>query len=1600
MLNYWLKMFFLYSGKVYSVKKKILETQTFYKTILITIWLLILEIGLFIFALPLFLIVSPKNLQERGFVFPFKEKEVEHKKYYSFRRKISVLSFFGIAGIIILKVMLVFTFSFYFSVQTLLASSQNWTFDLSGDYVHNNNKIEFVSGIASLKAINSTVSGTNSNTSFSTSSVGWTYASWVHDVNGSNSGNYQSTGGNTGGYININLSVRRNKTEAGYWSQPFIVSVNYPDTATLNLDWRNVSFGNTPKTYRLYAFIESTSGVPGATSTAVWNSGEITGTTTWTSVINVDIKSKLSTSGTYYLKIGAYATRPNTAPNNSTYISGFDNVLINWSKNVSSYSTDKPDIYPVESLSTSHVLIWNSFVESAVKNGGQIYYQLSDDDGVSWKYWNNSSWTTATLANHYNTSSVVNSNIHLFSTSTNKIKWKAFLESNGSQKVSLDTITIDYTENFSPIITNLSYVQSSSTGNVDISYFLQDQESDSINLSVFEYSLDEINWFTMTPSTTDPLHEGISNLVSSPSGVSHKFIWNCMVDLGEVFTTNTYIRLKGDDGISQSNLITSSVFSIDNNKPTISVLSAEQSTSTREVEIHYDLVDHNTSSLFVNLEISANNGITWDISSSSLTGDIGNVVGVGVKNIKWQIENDYLGQEKDTMLIRLKAKDIFNNQSEFSNSAPFIIDTRYPETSSTADLLAQPIAGDSSVLIGGSFVEGNPFENYFLVMLGGESYGNTTTGDKYTAIPTDKIVDAGRILKGNDYVASVKIVHVDQYGHSSVNENNNPNYLYKYVKPFTPNAPSLANAGLNTVELTINKHPDETDGLEYAILENTYSKYIQSDGTLGDTPVWRTIGTDIGKWGEISGVPGMILVNGLENPVSDYSFKTKSRNSSDTLNNSNSESEFSSGVSTNYNSPNIILNFVTSTKDGAKYVIINYTGIDYQERQNDLVKIEYSLDGVNWNTMTEKTGVESDGVSDLSFSSIGKEFIFAWDVFVDLGGIEDTSVFVRLQSNDTISDSNLAVSSVFEIDTIGPRINNILVVQKENEGNVEIKYDLEDEAGYDNNVEIYISSDGGVAYDVNTTTVSGNVGSNIFSGIERIVNWNAKIDFDNQENETMKVKIRAKDRFGNEGLFVESNIFYVDTKKPSIVLSSVGQLLGDTQVKIDYNLSEASSSVELQISSDSGLSWNVNTTTLEGDIKFVTTSGDKNIWWNAKIDFDNQESNSLKMKIKAVDFYGNQREYIESSDFSLDTAPPNGLSEFYQVTSTVNSITLQWSTGLVDANFDKYEIWHGFNQNETENRTGTANLWSVSEDSGLANISSNSSTITGIVLTDDYFVKIWAIDIYKNESTVTSSIVILPVTATTTPTTTIPENPTVSGSSGGSYFYELPIIETTTEEEVGLTTTEESIATSSLSTTTIFEPTPVIAPLVVKEEPENEQFELIFEKPTLLVPVREFISISKPVEEIVEFKETKKIVAPEVLEVDQSLIGVEGKLKFKGIALPNQEVAVYIHSEQAVVYRTQADVNGVWTVEHSQKYVELAPGQHSIFSVAIDKTTKEKSFPSTVKVFLVEKNMWAVIFNFLNFYSTLATTLFICLVVGWLIYIKNKRLEVFEKSKI
>jgi type II secretory pathway pseudopilin PulG len=313
------------------------------------------------------------------------------------------------------------------------------TYNTASDYNFDSNAVEVTGGYAQLKNTGGPVASTITNGTFNTNATGWTFARWGDAV--SSTGAYVSTGGNPGGYVNISMPSTKSKVAGAYWYQAINNTVTNP-TSSLSFQYRVTSYSASPDDFRILVYLDNNSGTP---VNQVWTSPNLTATSSWSGTVTVNTSTFMTAPGTYYLKIATYVDYPTS--NKGPYTVGYDNVSFSWNGNTTSYSTASPTIYRNQSFTNASLTGWTSFTETAILNGGSIMYQLSDDGGITWKYYAggaNTNWVPVTASTQYNSASTIDQRISGFPSTSKSIKVKAFLISNGTQQVRLDQVDIGY----------------------------------------------------------------------------------------------------------------------------------------------------------------------------------------------------------------------------------------------------------------------------------------------------------------------------------------------------------------------------------------------------------------------------------------------------------------------------------------------------------------------------------------------------------------------------------------------------------------------------------------------------------------------------------------------------------------------------------------------------------------------------------------------------------------------------------------------------------------------------------------------------------------------------------------------------------------------------------------------------------------------------------------------------------------------------------------------------------------------------------------------------------------------------------------------------
>ena len=109
----------------------------------------------------------------------------------------------------------------------------------------------------------------------------------------------------------------------------------------------------------------------------------------------------------------------------------------------SPYSKEKQTISLANAALKSGVKSYTSFSTNESTNGGSINYRLSNNNGDSWLYWDSNNWVISNTLTDSNPAIDINAHILSLPVTFDGIKWQAIITSDGSQRVTLNSVTIE-----------------------------------------------------------------------------------------------------------------------------------------------------------------------------------------------------------------------------------------------------------------------------------------------------------------------------------------------------------------------------------------------------------------------------------------------------------------------------------------------------------------------------------------------------------------------------------------------------------------------------------------------------------------------------------------------------------------------------------------------------------------------------------------------------------------------------------------------------------------------------------------------------------------------------------------------------------------------------------------------------------------------------------------------------------------------------------------------------------------------------------------------------------------------------------------------------
>lgn len=125
------------------------------------------------------------------------------------------------------------------------------------------------------------------------------------------------------------------------------------------------------------------------------------------------------------------------------------------------YSTAPQAIALAAPAFTGGIESFQGFSTVEAPNGGSIRYRVSVDAGDSWLYWDGSIWNESASLTETTLASVVNTNITSLPVTFDGLTWQAVLLSDGNQRVTLNSVTLEADQDVVAPQTNASTILAS-----------------------------------------------------------------------------------------------------------------------------------------------------------------------------------------------------------------------------------------------------------------------------------------------------------------------------------------------------------------------------------------------------------------------------------------------------------------------------------------------------------------------------------------------------------------------------------------------------------------------------------------------------------------------------------------------------------------------------------------------------------------------------------------------------------------------------------------------------------------------------------------------------------------------------------------------------------------------------------------------------------------------------------------------------------------------------------------------------------------------------------------------------------------------------------
>ncbi len=730
------------------------------------------------------------------------------------------------------------------------------------------------------------------------------------------------------------------------------------------------------------------------------------------------------------------------------------------------------------------------------------------------------------------------------------------------------------------------------------------------------------------------------------------------------------------------------------------------------------------------------------------------------------------------------------------------------------------------------------------------------------------------------------------------------------------------------------------------------------------------------------------------------------------------------------------------------FVGINFTLKDAESNFVSLTDFEYSLTGAftgEQKTMTlAADDTDHQDIITMTASPDGVNHRVVWNAAADVGDVADPTVYIRLRPSDSIEAGAAVISAPFSVDVKKPVVSTVTASQQPGTDRVVIQYAIVNEPTSDVTIQLEQSLNGGQTWQPLSSNSSGDIGllAHVDHGTKTIT-WDAGQTWAHHDQSNVKFRVTATDAFKNQSASAVSENTPVDTKAPYGLVDLHGQAADVDSIQwawspvahesnfdhyqLWYGTNQAA--VAARQSANISQANNPNLGIMGMDSVRIDGLQANTIYYAVIVAYDrfgHETSGSTAsyatLPIKAIPIITNTPTTNENTNVSVN-ANSNINTNINTNTSVTPSPTEQTVTTIlgpevvlpptasnpprVPSGGFTLKINTGASTTIDQTVTLQFNAGADVHVMAISNFADVHDAIQepyqatkqwdlcaadGTILTTadcaigthTVYVKFFtALDAASN--TLSDTIQLLAPAAPssdTTPTTTVPgttspppTSPTTN--TNGSTTPESTINGTnqpaSAEAPAGKPTIENTNSQTSTATTLASPNTNGSSTQPTKSS-----------RPSASIKLQRVAPVSIPLLESLDTAKESPIMArPKVDAIHQSAVG--NTIALSGTTIPNSHIALFLHSDQVIVYGTVADKNGNWRFTHLQDQENLAPGKHTLFAVAYDPGSLVKSKPSAIQTFEVKRNWWAVLRPYVDWPTTSLTVLVAMIGVVWLV---------------